>query len=228
MKKCTKCLETKDATEFNKSKSHKGGLSYLCKSCHSEYRKQHYLRNKDKVIEQVKEYKLNNPDKYSDKNRMNKYSKRAGRINECKCSKCDNIVYQTNTELLSNKKTYCSKECRYKDNKSVYYLYLAEIKKRSIKSGKDFNLTEHFIKDLLENKQKNKCKITSIDIRLFKEKEKKTLHGSASLDRIDSSRGYTEDNVQWVCLGINYMKLNYSDEDLHLLLGMIKEKYVGI
>lgn len=63
---------------------------------------------------------------------------------------------------------------------------------------------------------------------MFKEKEKKTLHGSASLDMIDSSRGYTEDNVQWVCLGINYMKLNYSDEDLHLLLGMIKEKYVGI
>lgn len=32
-KKCTKCTKTKDFSEFGKSKSHKDGMQYWCKSC---------------------------------------------------------------------------------------------------------------------------------------------------------------------------------------------------
>ena len=35
---------------------------------------------------------------------------------------------------------------------------------------------------------------------------------SISLDRIDSSGGYTEANVQLVCTGVNYMKKDMSDK----------------
>lgn len=37
--------------------------------------------------------------------------------------------------------------------------------------------------------------------------------GTASLDRIDSSKGYTRDNVQWVHKDINYIKRDLSDAD---------------
>ena len=37
---------------------------------------------------------------------------------------------------------------------------------------------------------------------------------TASLDRIDSSKGYTVDNIQWVHKVVNYMKMDVSDESL--------------
>lgn len=36
---------------------------------------------------------------------------------------------------------------------------------------------------------------------------------TASLDRIDSSKGYLENNVQWVHKDINWMKQDYSHEE---------------
>jgi hypothetical protein len=36
--------------------------------------------------------------------------------------------------------------------------------------------------------------------------------GTASLDRIDSSKGYEEGNIQWVHKHINFMKRTYSQE----------------
>ncbi len=35
---------------------------------------------------------------------------------------------------------------------------------------------------------------------------------TASLDRIDSSRGYTLDNIQWVHKDLNKMKTNYPND----------------
>jgi hypothetical protein len=41
-------------------------------------------------------------------------------------------------------------------------------------------------------------------------KKLKTM--TASLDRIDSSRGYTLDNIQWVHKDLNKMKTNYPND----------------
>ncbi len=38
--------------------------------------------------------------------------------------------------------------------------------------------------------------------------------GNASLDRIDSFKGYIEGNVQWVHKSVNRMKMNMTDEEL--------------
>lgn len=52
MKTCSKCKVEKSLTEF----SRKGpGHQPYCKLCHSEYRKEHYERNKKKVRQQVYE-----------------------------------------------------------------------------------------------------------------------------------------------------------------------------
>jgi len=224
MKKCVECRIEKPINEFSKNKSKKDGYSSICKKCHSDYRKENYIKNKTKVIAQVNQYRVNNPDKYIRK-KVNRYLKKSGRTIESKCFICGELVYATKKEIEDNKKLYCSIECRNKNNKSDYYRYLRDVEKRAKKINKEFTLTEEFIKNLLENKQNNKCNITNIGITIKKKSESSNIYETASLDRIDNTKGYTEDNVQWVCLGINYMKLKFSDEMLHKMLRLIKENY---
>jgi hypothetical protein len=43
----------------------------------------------------------------------------------------------------------------------------------------------------------------------------------ASLDRIDSSRGYVPGNVEWVCMFINYGKNSWSREAVNGVLDQV-------
>jgi hypothetical protein len=58
-------------------------------------------------------------------------------------------------------------------------------------------------------KQNRKCALTKMPLELFRVIHRK-LQGSASLDRIDSSKGYIKGNVQWLHKDINMMKNNYN------------------
>ena len=44
-----------------------------------------------------------------------------------------------------------------------------------------------------------------------------------SLDRVDSSKDYTEDNVQLVCVAINKMKLNYTEDQFIQLCQLVAQ-----
>jgi hypothetical protein len=222
---CTKCKIDKVEEEFS-FKSGKTERRTQCKKCHSEYRKQKYIENKEKEISQVLEYRKLNPNKYTKEYKKINYkhssfSKKAGRIYESKCPICNNIVYVTLKELEINFIRYCSIECRSNTFKDEYEHYCSNINKR-IKGCGNNNVTPEYLKLLME-KQENKCAITNLPIRVYSNKEKNTLYESASLDRIDSKIGYIEGNVQWVCLGINYMKLNFSNEELIKTIELIKQ-----
>ena len=58
--------------------------------------------------------------------------------------------------------------------------------------------------------QNRKCALTGIELKFPTVNKDKDY--TASLDRIDSSIGYTEENVQWVHKDINMMKRIYSQE----------------
>lgn len=62
--------------------------------------------------------------------------------------------------------------------------------------------------DLLLEKQNFKCALSDVDL-IF---NSSSLLHTASLDRIDSSIGYIEGNVQWVHKHINFMKKDYKNE----------------
>lgn len=49
--------------------------------------------------------------------------------------------------------------------------------------------------------------------------------GTASLDRIDSTKGYVKGNVRWVHKNINAMKWNLSDEEFFNLVQTIVKRY---
>jgi hypothetical protein len=81
------------------------------------------------------------------------------------------------------------------------------IEKSAHKRQLDFLITKDDAWNLFL-KQERKCAITHLPIH-FKTKYN-ACDGDASLDRIDSSKGYTADNIQWVHKDINTMKQSFS------------------
>lgn len=57
--------------------------------------------------------------------------------------------------------------------------------------------------------QNKKCALSGIDITFGESNYDET---TASLDRIDSNKGYDIDNIQWVHKTLNFMKNNLTDE----------------
>jgi len=75
--------------------------------------------------------------------------------------------------------------------------------------------------------QNGKCAISDVDITLRGQEigiSSKQIHEktTASLDRIDSSKGYTIDNIQWIHKDLNQMK---SDRSMETFLYWIKTIY---
>lgn len=69
------------------------------------------------------------------------------------------------------------------------------------------NITKEYAWDLFI-KQKKKCALSGVDIEIAGDHK----YNTASIDRIDSSKGYEEGNIQWVHKHINFMKRTYSQE----------------
>ena len=85
-------------------------------------------------------------------------------------------------------------------------------KSRSKEKNLDFDLTFDYLFEL--NKSQNSCcKLTNLPFDLNPPKYKAGHNPfSPSIDRIDSTKGYTKDNVRLVCIAIN-IALNQFGED---------------
>jgi hypothetical protein len=88
----------------------------------------------------------------------------------------------------------------------------------------EFEITPEYIFDLLE-RQSNSCALTGMPIWLA---ESNTAHKSkgtsASLDRIDSSKGYIPGNVQWLHKDVNKMKWDLTQERFIEICKIIAER----
>ena len=98
---------------------------------------------------------------------------------------------------------------RFKGYEDMHSWYLSNAQRRSKKLGIEFNLNAKFLWELFI-KQNKKCALSGDPI-FFSKKRSSRSEGTASLDRIDSTKGYTMDNVQWVHKNVNLMKM-YLDE----------------
>lgn len=77
-----------------------------------------------------------------------------------------------------------------------------------------------YVKALLEE-QDGRCKLTGIKLQFSGEcTDKKLL---PSLDRIDSDKHYSEDNLQIVCRFINSWKSDTPDEEFRRLLSLVRD-----
>lgn len=156
----------------------------------------------------------------------------------CKC-KCDcGRIADVNTNYLMKglTKTCGHKECSYhrqdysnngKNNVTftgyegisgqLWSSYKCSAEKRNIEFN--INIEDMWNLFLLQNK---KCSISNIDIFFGKTN---TAERTASLDRIDSKKGYTPDNVHWVHKDINKMKMDFTLDKFINLCKIVSNNY---
>jgi hypothetical protein len=95
----------------------------------------------------------------------------------------------------------------------IHKSYLYILKSRAERLGYDFDIDGDYIWKLYL-KQKRKCALSGLGIVFpiaWGTKSKSDI--TASLDRIDSSKGYTKDNVQWLHKIVNTMKMHMTDKE---------------
>ena len=131
----------------------------------------------------------------------------------CQCN-CGNIRKVSCYTLMKGTSTQCSNcgNSLKKDKNPAWKGYgdipgktISKLKRDAESREIFFDLTIEFLDSLLK-KQKFKCALTGLGLST----NHKNL--TASVDRIDSSKGYVEGNVQWVHKDINMMKRVYSQD----------------
>lgn len=111
----------------------------------------------------------------------------------------------------------------YTDLEDLSGTYFNILKRGALKRKLEFTVTKQYLWDLYLG-QNSLCKLSGLPIKLksdYKHWETSKGRGTrldrstmtASLDRIDSSKGYVEGNLQWIHKVINIMKGNLSDND---------------
>lgn len=131
----------------------------------------------------------------------------------CKCGKTGSI---DGSHLRNGNSKSCRKCSEHKHKSKLNSKLYHQIKRNAEKRNIKFNLTKEFLYNLLYKTQECKCAITGVDIKISNtiSGHRSNKETTASLDRIDSSKGYTKGNVQWVHKKINIMKNNMKIEEL--------------
>jgi hypothetical protein len=128
----------------------------------------------------------------------------------CKCScgavklvSCYTLIKGTSTKCLTcGNSLKREKNPSWKGYGSIPGKVVSKLKRDAIKRNIVFDLDINFLNELFK-KQDGKCALSKLDL----DNNYGTM--TLSLDRIDSSKGYVENNVQWTHKDINMMKRDY-------------------
>jgi len=156
-----------------------------------------------------------------------------------KCSACGKTICKRKAEInrqIRNGKTkfYCNNRCagkhnckhlkkyhgKFNDNlrkgseKDTYTNFRWYIKRAKYRKNKEYDIDCQYLKQLWEQ-QGGICPITKKKLELRTHSyENKSQPYSASLDRIDNSKGYIKGNVRFVALIFNYARNSFSDNEV--------------
>jgi len=110
---------------------------------------------------------------------------------------------------------------RKKTHKNICITLFKKYQSNALKRKLDFNLTIDDLWDLYLSQDK-KCAITGADINVVNATINGNYHlQTASLDRIDSSKGYTKGNVHWVHKVINSLKSDFTNREFISLCHLV-------
>lgn len=154
--------------------------------------------------------------------------KRGPQFWHCKCDCGKELICNlTNVKRGNTKSCGCLKNQKRRENSpmwrgfgeisaSKFYEYKKNAKRRNL----EFNLS---IEEAWEQylKQNGRCSLTNLPLR-FQETVDDT-NSTASLDRIDSTKGYNVNNIQWVYKEINYMKSDLPTKEFIRLCGLVSK-----
>jgi len=91
----------------------------------------------------------------------------------------------------------------------------SQIKQRAKKKGLEFDLTKVYLKGLFED-QGERCVYTGFELEIITNKTRNKINpfNQASLDRINSSKGYVKGNVQFISKPMNFFKGKLPDDNI--------------
>ena len=147
-----------------------------------------------------------------------KRSTTLGRLHFCNLS-CS--VSHRNKQLTPEfRKKYCydiSKHAGCRQNEYSSFRYFIN-KSKSRKKYENSNIDLQYLKELWE-KQNGICPYTNLKMLLPKNtldyhSKKSCCPKRASLDRIDSTKGYIKGNVEFICYAINLAKNSFTREEM--------------
>lgn len=156
----------------------------------------------------------------------------------CRCINCnEDIIHRIRDDRLKNNVAGCP-SCTYRNNaknvksgnkskcwkgtKDISKTYFNNLKrgcKRQTRTLK-FSLSLDYLQELLEL-QNYKCALSNVDLITHSTASRNSTESTISLDRIDSTQGYVEGNVQWVHKNINLMKFNLNQKNFIELCGLV-------
>lgn len=145
-----------------------------------------------------------------------------------KCLSCNKYKEFNFSQLLHRKgKNSCgcrkhalgNKSPRWKGYEEISAVIFNQLKRNAKLRKLEFKITIREIWNLFL-RQKRKCALSGVDLKFGLNRFDLT---TASLDRIDSSKGYLLNNVQWVHRDINYMKQEFNNKQFVCLCKKIYE-----
>jgi hypothetical protein len=154
---------------------------------------------------------------------------------KCECV-CGNFVEREEYTILRGLTESCGckhprnlkgkETTRYTGYEDINGQYISELKgkARDRQLKWDEEVTVKYLWELFI-KQDKKCALTGLDLIFQGHRDKlKGLEQTASLDRIDSLKGYEIGNLQWVHKDVNKIKNNLSEERLFELCELIVQR----
>lgn len=166
---------------------------------------------------------------------------------ELECSECGKptvkLLADHKTNLKRGSLPFCSRPCsahyfnrtlpsfRHGGRKEHQYGPFKRLangaKNRAKRKGIECSVDAKFLSELWAT-QKGVCPYTGIQMALLKyDTSKRTIAGGpnqVSVDRKDSSMGYIPENVELVCLSVNYGKNGYSREQMMEFFQSVKSR----
>jgi predicted RNA-binding Zn-ribbon protein involved in translation (DUF1610 family) len=164
--------------------------------------------------------------------RENKTIKQTRVDYKCNCGRYGNIRF---SEILAKQKIGKNYRCRQcgiestkKGSRLINGQYFYQLSHNAKSRGLEFLITPQDLENIWIT-QNGICNISGLKLELpikkkaYKEDGTPTIHyfGNASVDRINSYKGYTKDNVQWIHSKINIMKMEIPQDDFIQLCKLI-------
>ena len=148
----------------------------------------------------------------------------------CQCD-CGNQKVLMRKLLVRGDTTSCgcewirsnSKHHSWKGYEDMPLEFFTNIRRGAESRNLEFDIKIEDIYNLLIS-QNRKCALSGLDLKFSKTRKNRTLQTTCSLDRIDSSRGYVNGNIQWVHKRINIMKNKLLDKDFIYFCLMVSNK----
>ena len=149
----------------------------------------------------------------------------------CQCScgtekliSTPSLVLGTSTRCMS-----CKSKSMVKENHGSWTGYekipgrlLTKVKNEAKRRGIEYSVTPKHLWEIYQQ-QRGLCALSGLPLHFGRVRE--VWGFTASVDRIDSTRGYVVGNIQWVHKDVNIMKNSYTQKYFTSLCNLISKKF---